>query len=224
MLVINCEQGSPEWHQARAGVITASMFSEVRKRLASGKNKGDFSQKAKEYAFRLAVERISGELLSEDKFDTWEMKRGRELEPFARLNHEAAKGILVEQTGIVLTEDRKFGASVDGLIDDDGCSEYKCFISPSSLMPILLEADTSDIDDQIQGGLWITGRQYCDFVLYCPALKNIGRDTTIITRKRDEEYIATMEKELLEFDRFVEQTIKTLKGEVHELAKNNRAA
>ena len=33
MLIIKCEQGSLEWHQARAGAITASMFAEVRKRV-----------------------------------------------------------------------------------------------------------------------------------------------------------------------------------------------
>ena len=33
MIIVNCIQGSPEWHQARAGVVTASMFAEVRKRV-----------------------------------------------------------------------------------------------------------------------------------------------------------------------------------------------
>lgn len=216
MLVINCEQGSTEWHQARAGVITASMFSEVRKRLKTGPNKGEFSVKAKEYGFRLAVERIAGELLSEDKFDTWEMRRGRELEPIARLKHEEAKGILVEQTGIVLTADRLFGASVDGFIDNDGSSEYKCFVSPSSLMPIILRGDVSDCIDQVQGGLWITGRKWCDFVLYCPALEKIGRDLTIKTIARDEEFIAGLEKDLLDFNNYVEEMINKIKGDSDE--------
>ena len=133
MQIINCQQGDTEWFQARAGVITASMFAECRKRLKSGKNKGDFTSAAKQYAFRLAVERISGELLDDSKFDTWAMRRGRELEPEARLAHEERKGILVEQAGLALTDDGVLGASVDGLIDDDGSSEYKCFISPESL-------------------------------------------------------------------------------------------
>jgi len=30
-VIIECDQGSQEWHHARAGAITASMFSEVRK-------------------------------------------------------------------------------------------------------------------------------------------------------------------------------------------------
>lgn len=212
MIIIDCEQGSEEWFKSRAGVITASNFEECRKRMKSGKNKGDFSGKAKEYAFRLAIERLSGELLSEDKFDTFEMKRGRELEPEARLKHEEKRGILVDQTGIALTDDRKFGASVDGLIGEDGSCEYKCFIGPSSLMPILLENDISKTIDQVQGQLWITGRKWSDFVLYCPALKCIGKDLTIITVERDDDYIEALEKDLIEFDKLVDEYQLKLQG------------
>ena len=203
--IIECQQGTPEWHQARVGVITASMFAECRKRLKSGPNKGDFSEAAKKYAFKLAIERISGQLLEEDKFETFEMRRGRELEPEARLAHENAKGILVEQVGFVKTEDGLFGASADGFIDDDGGSEYKAFISPSSLMPIILQGDISDCMDQIQGGMWLTGRKYWHFVLYCPALKAVNRHLTIFEVQRDDDYIEQMEKDLWEFNRLVEK-------------------
>lgn len=216
MKIIQCEQGSLEWLQGRCGAITASMFSECRKRLKSGPSKGDFSVKAKEYAFRLAVERISGQFLDEDKFETFEMRRGRELESEARLMHEEAKGLLVEQTGLVLTEDGRFGASVDGLIDDDGMSEYKCFIAPSSLMPIVLHRDWSSCTDQVQGGMWITGREWAHFVLYCPALKSVNKHLTIIEAERDDNYIEEMEIDLLEFDALVEQYRSILESDQHE--------
>jgi len=203
MLIVECDQGSVEWFQARSGAATASNFAEVRKRLKSGANKGDFSQAAKQYAFKLAIERISGELLSEDKFETWEMRRGRELEETARLKHEQKLGILVEQTGIVLTDDKCFGASVDGLIGEHGSSEYKCFVAPASLMPIILHNDISDCIDQVQGQLWLTGRKWCDFVLYCPALEKVGKDLTIIRVNRNDEYIAELEKDLLAFNLLV---------------------
>lgn len=45
----------------------------------SGPNKGDFTEAAKDYAFRLAFERISGQLMDEG-FTTWQMDRGHELE------------------------------------------------------------------------------------------------------------------------------------------------
>lgn len=201
MLVVNCVQGSPEWHQARCGVITASNFADCCQKLKSG----DYSAKAKQYAFKLAIERISGQLLQEDKFETFEMRRGRELEESARHAHEQKIGVMVEQTGIVLTEDNLFGASVDGLIGEDGQSEYKCFIAPSSLMPILLDGDISDCEYQIQGQLWVTGRKWCDFVLFCPALESIGKSLTVVRCNRDEKFIEKMELDLLKFNDLVNQ-------------------
>lgn len=204
MLILNCEQGSAEWHEARSGAITASMFSLCREKLKSGNNKGDYSQKAKQYAFRLAIERISGQLLQEDKFETWEMQRGHELEPEARSAHEFQLDISVVRAGFAKTEDGLFGASVDGLINADGISEYKCFVSPVSLMPIILNDDISDCIDQVQGGLWLTGRKYAHFCLYCPALAKIGKQLKIFKVARDDDYIEKMEKDLLEFNRLVE--------------------
>jgi len=131
------------------------------------------------------------------------MRRGRELEPEARLAHEERKGILVEQTGLTLTDDGLFGASVDGLIDNDGSSEYKCFIAPETLMPVLLEGDTSHVIDQVQGQLWVTERNWSDFVLYCPALKDINKHLTIITVERDDTFIKEMESDLLLFNELV---------------------
>ena len=212
MLISYNDQNSKEWLDDRSGHITASMFGECRKRLKSGHNKGDFSQKAKEYAFRLAIERISGHCLNEDKFETWEMLRGRELEPQARLLHEERKGILVLQVGFVGTDDGKFGASVDGFIDDDGISEYKCFISPSTLMPILLDGDISGCMDQVQGGLWITDRKWAHFVLYCPALEEIDRHITIIEVRRDDNYINGLEGDLWDFNKLVEDYEHKLRG------------
>lgn len=212
MRIIECEQGSPEWFKARAGVITASNFAECRKRPKTGANKGGFTDKAHKFAFKMAIERLSGELLDEDNFETWAMKRGREMEAEARLAHEEAKGILVEQAGISLTDDGRFGASVDGLIDDDGASEYKCFISPNSLMPILLNNDLSAVIDQVQGQLWVTERLWSDFVLYCPALKPINRHLTIITVQRDDNFIEELESDMLRFDNLVCEYQEKLRG------------
>jgi hypothetical protein len=159
MIILDCDQGSPEWLQARCGVITASMFGVARTRLKTGPNKGDFSAAAKDYAFRLAVERISGEPLDEG-YQTWAMSRGHELEPAARLAHELAAGVSVKRCGFVLTDDEAFGASADGLIGEDGGSEYKCLIDPARLRQVLIEGDVSDFTDQVQGCLWITGRKY----------------------------------------------------------------
>ncbi|WNZ54813.1 YqaJ viral recombinase family protein [Microbulbifer sp. MKSA007] len=204
MITCKVEQGSEEWHRERAGAITASNFSEVRKRLKSGKNKGDFTVAAHDYAFRLAVERISGEPL-DGGFQTWAMKRGNELEPEARAAHEDKIDMFIEQTGLVLTDDRKFGASADGLIGEDGGSEYKCLVSPERLRTILLDENLDEFKDQIQGCMWLTGRKWWHFVLYCPALEKIGKALTVRKMERDDNYINELEMDLLKFDKLVEE-------------------
>lgn len=198
MFLVECEQGSEEWYSARSGVITASMFSVARERLKSGPNKGDYTSKAQDYAFRLAIERISGEPLDEG-FETWQMKRGHELEPQARMEHEIETGLIVRRAGFVLTDDSLFGASADGLIAEDGGSEYKCLVSPERLRDVLIAGDCSDFIDQVQGCLWITGRKWWDFCLYCPALESIGKQLWRKRFARDDNYIAAMESDLMKF-------------------------
>lgn len=246
MIIVECNQGSPEWINARAGIITASMFETIMKKvnglsaqqqiyvdvmlsgrseaaaLAKAKYKtkprmsekmeaaldgeivGEWSDPAKDYAFRLAVERISGEALDEG-FQTWAMKRGNELEPDARAAHEIKSNLIVTKAGFVTTDDEMFGASADGIIGEDGGSEYKCLIDPSRLRTILVEKDLDQFKAQVQGCLWISGRKWWHFALYCPALKKAGKELTVVEVKRDENYIETLETELIKFNNFVEE-------------------
>lgn len=199
MLIYTATQGSPDWLSARAGVITGSMFRTARERL---KKTGEPTAAARDYAFRLAVERISGEPL-DDGFETWAMKRGRELEPEARAAHEAHAGVTVEPCGFVTTDDGLFGASADGLILDDGGAEYKCLVSPERLRETLITNDISDYMDQVQGGMWITGRLWWDFCIYCPALAPIGRALSRWRVPRDDNWIEGMEADLIDFERLV---------------------
>lgn len=213
MIIYTSPQGTPEWHNDRAGVITASNFAECCKRMKSGANKGGFSKAAKDYAFRLAIERISGCALDEGGFETHAMRRGRELESFARSLHEMRADTVVDEVGFVSTDDRKFGASADGFIGDSRGAEYKCFISPEKLQKLLIDDDLSDVMYQIQGGLWITGRTIWDFGLYCPALESIGKDFKLVPVDRDEKFISEMEVKLLEFDAEVERLKALLVGD-----------
>jgi hypothetical protein len=258
--IIECEQGSAEWKAARAGVITASMFSLARKRVGGlneqqqvyvdairggkpqaeamalanykakpkaeviekaldGQPVGDFSDAGKDYAFRLAVERISGEPLDEG-FETWAMRRGHELEPDARQAHMVAAGVYVKRVGIVLTDDHAFGASADGFIGKDGGAEYKCLVSPERLRTVLVDQDLAEFEDQIQGGMWLTGRAFWHFGLYCPALKAAGRAFSYWECRRDDNYIERMELELLEFKALVDRNEALLRsGAKAELKK-----
>jgi len=210
MIIYDHPQGSAEWLASRAGVITASKFVEARKRLKVGPKKGGFTEAAEDYAFRVAVERISGAPLDEG-FSTWAMKRGNELEPEARAWVEVKLGIFVDVAGFVTTDDEKFGASADGFIDKDGGLEIKCLVDPGRIRNVILSDDISEFMDQIQGGMWLTGRKWWQFALFCPALEKIGLQLYTKRVERDDNYINEMELDLLEFERVVSKYEQTLR-------------
>lgn len=211
MKIIQCDQGSADWHGARAGCVTASMFETARGKLKSGPRKGQPTEAALNYAFRLAIERISQQPLDEG-FETWAMKRGHELEPMARMEHEAQTGLIVEQAGFVTTDDGAFGASADGLIGEDGGAEYKCFVNPEKLRAFHIDNDASGIFDQVQGGMWITGRKWWHIGLYCPALESVGRQLWWREFRRDEAYIEELEQDLWQFKLLVDEYEQKLRS------------
>jgi hypothetical protein len=252
VILVQCEQGSPEWHRARAGVITASMFSIARKRVGClndqqqayvdavmsglcfgeaaaqagykaipkaaaiekalrGEPVGDWSEEAKNYAFRLAIERISGEPLDEG-FETFAMRRGHELEPMARAEHEVQTGLIVKRAGFVLS-DEGFGCSADGLIGEDGGSEYKCFINPEKLRTFHIDHDASEVFEQAQGCMWLTGRNWWHIGLYCPALAPVGKQLWWRQFERDDAFIEAMRTDLYRFRDLVDSYESELKRE-----------
>lgn len=208
MIFVNCTQGTPEWFAARAGVITASKFSDAVSTLKDGTP----SQASKDYAYKVAVERIYGET-TEDTFVTWEMRRGTELEPYARIAYEAKTGHLARESGIVLTDDRIFGYSTDGLVDDDGLIEIKCPNSARKLVEMWETGDLSEYEHQIQGGMWITGRKWCDFIMYAPQLEPVGKHLYVKRIERDDNFIEAMESQLWDFARRVQLHVDNLKKE-----------
>jgi hypothetical protein len=207
MLVINCKQGSEEWLRARCAAITASRVSDalsVLQRKSGNKNPGDPTEASDKYALEIAFERISGEPYGEP-VKAWVLNRGHEMEGFARLGYEARTGNLASESGVMLTDDRKFGYSSDGMVGDDGLIEIKCPIDTVKIMAMLETHDISEYEHQIQTGLWITGRKWCDFIQYVPALEHVGKDLFYKRVLRDDDFIDDMVEKLLAFERRVTQ-------------------
>lgn len=205
MIIVECTQGSAEWLGARAGVNTASNFRIMRSRTRSG----DYTEQALNLAFGTAIERISEEPINE-YHETWQMRRGKELEKDARIAHMGDIGQFVQEVGMVLTDDRKFGASADGWIGDEGGAEYKCLVSPLELRTTIIGHDLQTYMDQVQGNLWLSGRLWWDFCIYCPALKPI-KEFFRWRIKRDDDYIDAMVEDLMEFERLVESNVAALR-------------
>ena len=201
-ILTSFEQGSPEWKQARAGKVTASRAKDARDKLKSGAASG----KQIAYACQVALERVSGKP-ADSTFENWQMREGHVQEPIARAAYERRTGNLVDEVGAFATDDDLFLYSPDGLIDGDGLLEVKTLFSPERIMTIVGNGDVSDFIDQCMFGLWLTGRQWIDLVVWVPSLEHL----TIKRIDRDEDYIEAMETDLMAFSRLVTQYENTLR-------------
>lgn len=216
MKVYNYPQGSEDWLAARCGVITASRFSDARKKLtkASGDRKaGDPHGDAMRYAWTVAVETIARQPL-DDSFVNYAMRRGRDLEPQARAVYEARTGAWIEEVSLITTDDDRFGYSSDGFRDSDGLIEIKVPLSAEKIGEVWAHPELAHLEylDQINGGLWITGRKYCDLIVYCPWLAPVGKDLFVKRIHRDDDAINALESDLIGFMKLVDANLEILRA------------
>lgn len=214
MKFIECAQGTTEWFAARCGKITASCFADAISRCSrksGARDVGDPTAVAERYAADLAIERISGKMHGEPP-KAWVLERGHQMEAAARMHYESRTGAFVTEAGIAVTDDGLFGYSSDGLVNDDGLIEVKAPIDSAKILHILATGDTSEYDHQMQGGMWITGRAYCDFLMYVPDLAPVGKDLFVKRVLRDEAFIDAMVLGLAEFDKLVQANVAILRA------------
>jgi len=179
--IIYCEQGTPEWDAVRVGRVTASHFHEV----LSGKGSSGW----KTYMKNLVGERMTNQPAK--TYSNKAMEDGLECEPRARDYYAGAKGVLVQQVGFVQLGD-DIGCSPDGLVDDDGLVQIKCPYASTHCDYILKNVFPSQYKAQVQGELWVTQRQWSDFVSYHEAVKN--RPLWSVRVERNEQYIQELAK------------------------------
>ncbi|CAB4152840.1 phage_rel_nuc, putative phage-type endonuclease [uncultured Caudovirales phage] len=192
------EQRTEEWFRARLGVPTASNAKHIIAKLKNGKA----AQAREDYLMRLLFERVTGQ--NYPGFTNTAMQHGIDNEAAAREEYEWVTGSVVEETGFLKHEEVDFGASPDGLVgvegvDGLGLIEIKCPYSPDVHLHTILE-DKVPVEHlpQIQTQLWVTGRQWCDFVSYDPRHK--GNTNIFIKRvQRNEEFIKNFKLELADF-------------------------
>lgn len=183
------EQGTLEWRAARAGHATASRFADVMAKVKLGEAKT-----RQDYRWELVTERLSGIPL--EQYQSKAMRRGNELEPEARAAYEAETGVLVRKVGFLNHPEVQWcGASPDGLIDDDGGLEIKCPDNPVIHVQTIHGGMPDEHRPQVQGGMWVTGRKWWDFVSYDPRMPE---DLQLYVQrvKRDDAYIEKLAAEV----------------------------
>lgn len=199
-------QGSTEWLAARAGKFTASRFADLMATTKSGP-----SASRQNLIITLALERLTGE--PEQTFQNDAMRRGTELEPLARGAYEAKTGELVELASFVTDPDwPSVGVSPDGLLGDDGLVEFKCPASQAKHFSALSNgAHAKEYRWQVQGQMWITGRQWCDVVSFDPRFPE-GLDLAITRVQRDEAAINQLREAVTVADAEVEAIVENMKN------------
>lgn len=206
MIYEEIEQGSPEWLALRLGKVTGSKVADLMKRNKDGK----FAASRKDYAFDLALERITGESQGPDLSNVKWVQDGKEREPEARELYSFMTGLETQQIGFA-THDvvEMFGASPDSLVGDDGCLEIKCPKAKTHLEYILGNVAPDDYIPQMDAELACTGRAWCDFVSYHPAFPAQSK-LFVVRYFRDEKRIAELEREVVVFNAEVAAIVKQI--------------
>ena len=158
-------QGSDEWLEARRGVLTASEM----KLILTPTLKAAANEKERCHLYEIAAQRISGYV--EPTYITNDMLRGQEDEIYARAEY-AKHYAEVSEVGFITNDQWGFtlGFSPDGLVGDDGFIEIKSRRQKFQVQTVIENEVSSEYVLQIQTGLLVSGRTWCDFVTYCGGL------------------------------------------------------
>ena len=160
-ILTHFEQRSDEWRKARNGRITMSRAKDL---LTGGKGVTRAS-----YLREVAAEILAGASL-QGGYQSNDMIRGVELEPFALRAYEAMTGEKVQPVGFVIGDDPRIGGSPDALTEAGGV-EIKSPLPKHHLRYADRATVEKEHGPQFQGYMWLCEREYWDFVSFCPWVK-----------------------------------------------------
>jgi putative phage-type endonuclease len=197
------EQGTEEWLKIRLGKVTASGVADVL-----AKTKTGVSASRGNYLIKLAIQRVTG--VVEESYTNDAMQWGKDNEPQARVAYEVASGNFVDQVAFVDHPTIAwFGASPDGLINQDGLVEIKCMQPKGHWEVIKTKEIPKNYWIQQQAQLSCTNREWNDYVGFNPIFPD--KSQLFIKRTyRDEVFISKMETEIKKFLEEVEEETKRI--------------
>lgn len=175
MKIISCIQGSPEWHEHRLGLLTASEAQAIASNGAG----------LKTLVTKLVAERLTRK--QEQGYMNSDMQRGKDLESEARCSYELETGNVVTEVGFCKLDD-DVGSSPDGLVGEDGGVEIKCFNDSKFVDYMFTEKVDTGYEWQCHFNIYVTDRQWWDYVVYNPnfekplIIKRIYRDELAINK------------------------------------------
>lgn len=215
LIIVDCEQGTPEWKKARAGRVTASRMADL---LAKGK--GISRQK---YLGQIIAERDSGEP-SEMSFKSASMEWGTQQEEDAATLYEWEYETRLTKVGFVIHPAIELsGCSPDRLCGDEGIVQIKCPDTHTHIETFMTDEIDSRYLKQMQWEMACTHSKWCDFVSFDPRVKQ-ERRLFVKRIRRDPAAIVAMQAEVQAFLREVDETIKQLDRKSEQMRASRRAA
>jgi len=203
------EQRTDEWLQARVGKVTASQMKHV----LSKTQKGLPTAARTTYLWQQVIERLTGQPAPVAR--TMAMQWGTDQEPFALQAYNEAHLVNVEAVGFVQHPTLAVGCSPDGLVTEDmastGLVEIKCPFNSAVHLETWLSGMPEEHMAQVQGQMWITGREWCDFVSFDPRMP---ADLQLYVQRvqRNPEFIAGLEREIITFLGEVDAIVQKLQA------------
>jgi len=164
MIHLDLEQQSAAWFEARLGIPTASEFH----RILTPKTL-KMSKSADAYLYGKVAEAILRQPF-EQETRVWAMEVGIDREEEAINYYEMTTQIITKPAGFCLTDDRRVGASPDRFVGDEGLVEVKNPLAHTHVGYLMAGTLPDDYMLQVQGQLYVTERQWCDFLSYYPSL------------------------------------------------------
>jgi hypothetical protein len=196
MRIYDVKQGTPEWVDARLGIVTASELDA----LISPTWKIRAGEGPKTYLFRkLAEAWLCKPVVS---FGSYVTEQGNILEPEARPWFELATDCEVStKEGFIVHEDNRCGCSPDGIIWDraedpkrtgfnEGL-EIKCPQETNAVRYAIDGVLPADYELQVHGSLYVTGFQRWHFLSYHRRLPKLH-----LVIERDEQKCAVIKDAL----------------------------
>lgn len=164
MRIIECDQGSPEWYQARLGRVTSSRVADMMARTKTG-----WGYERAKYEADLICERQTNEV--KHGFKSAAMQWGTNTQPQAEKAYAFRTDNELERVGFIIHDELMFGASPDALVNKDGLAEFKCPETHTHIETLLSQTIPGKYLLQIQWQLYMTERRWCDYVSFDPRMQ-----------------------------------------------------
>lgn len=159
--IVNADQRSPAWFQARAGRLTGSRAADMLATIKTGE-----AAARRDYRMQLVTERLTGQP-QEDGFVNAAMQRGIDMEPLGLAAYEAVTGNVAIRTGFLSHVTHLAGCSLDGHVDNfAGIVELKCPKSATHLRWLNEGVLPREYLPQVTHNAWIAGAEWVDFLSY----------------------------------------------------------